>query len=64
MYQIIQSFKTGETILETIPAPEVKRGHLNVLKEIEIPLHTLNPKSGLNEIRLRPRYSISIGSEF
>ena len=43
---------------------EVKRGHLNVLKEIEIPLHTLNPKSGLNEIRLRPRYSISIGSEF
>lgn len=28
MYQIIQSFKTGETILETIPAPEVKRGHI------------------------------------
>lgn len=28
MYQIIQSFKTGETILETIPAPEVKRGHV------------------------------------
>lgn len=28
MYQIIQSFKTGETILENIPAPEVKRGHI------------------------------------
>jgi predicted dehydrogenase/threonine dehydrogenase-like Zn-dependent dehydrogenase len=28
MYQIIQSFKTGETILETIPAPEVKRGQV------------------------------------
>lgn len=26
MKQIIQSFKTGETILEEIPAPEVKRG--------------------------------------
>lgn len=26
MKQIIQSFKTGETILEDIPAPEVKRG--------------------------------------
>ena len=28
MHQIIQSFKTGETILETIPAPELKRGHV------------------------------------
>jgi len=28
MYQIIQSFKTGETILEQIPAPEVKKGHI------------------------------------
>jgi len=28
MYQIIQSFKTGETILETIPAPEVKKGQV------------------------------------
>ncbi|NCX96033.1 MAG: dehydrogenase [Chitinophagia bacterium] len=26
MKQIIQSFKTGETVLETVPAPEVKRG--------------------------------------
>jgi predicted dehydrogenase/threonine dehydrogenase-like Zn-dependent dehydrogenase len=28
MKQIIQSFKTGETILEEVPAPQVKRGHL------------------------------------
>ena len=28
MHQIIQSFKTGETLLENIPAPEVKRGHV------------------------------------
>ncbi|GEM55039.1 dehydrogenase [Flavobacterium branchiophilum] len=28
MLQIIQSFKTGETILETIPAPQVKKGHV------------------------------------
>jgi len=26
--QIIQSFKTGETVLEDVPAPKVKRGHL------------------------------------
>ncbi len=28
MKQIIQSFKTGETVLEDVPAPQVKRGHL------------------------------------
>ena len=28
MKQIIQSFKTGETILEEVPAPGVKRGHI------------------------------------
>lgn len=28
MKQIIQSFKTGETILEELPAPQVKRGHV------------------------------------
>ncbi len=28
MKQIIQSFKTGETVLEDVPAPKVKRGHL------------------------------------
>lgn len=28
MKQIIQSFKTGETILEELPAPLVKRGHV------------------------------------
>jgi predicted dehydrogenase/threonine dehydrogenase-like Zn-dependent dehydrogenase len=26
--QIIQSFKTGETVLEEVPAPKVKRGHV------------------------------------
>jgi predicted dehydrogenase/threonine dehydrogenase-like Zn-dependent dehydrogenase len=28
MKQIIQSFKTGETILEELPAPQVKKGHV------------------------------------
>jgi predicted dehydrogenase/threonine dehydrogenase-like Zn-dependent dehydrogenase len=28
MKQIIQSFKTGETILEEVPAPQLKRGHV------------------------------------
>jgi predicted dehydrogenase/threonine dehydrogenase-like Zn-dependent dehydrogenase len=28
MKQIIQSFKTGATILEEVPAPQVKRGHV------------------------------------
>lgn len=28
MKQIIQSFKTGETILEKVPKPQVKAGHV------------------------------------
>lgn len=28
MKQIIQSFKTGETVLEEVPAPKVRRGHI------------------------------------
>ncbi len=28
MKQILQSFKTGETILEDVPAPQVKKGHV------------------------------------
>src|SRR5690606_12464036 len=28
MKQIIQSFKTGETILEEVPAPQVRRGSI------------------------------------
>jgi hypothetical protein len=28
MKQIIQSFKTGETTLEEVPAPQVKRGQV------------------------------------
>jgi len=28
MKQIIQSFKTGETILEEVPAPNVKKGQV------------------------------------
>jgi len=30
MLQIIQSFKTGETILEEVPSPEIKKGHILV----------------------------------
>ena len=52
------------TVYIPLNAPvEVRRGHLSVLKDIEIPLHTKDPKSGLSVTRLRPRYTISYGEK-
>jgi hypothetical protein len=38
---------------------EVRQGHLNSLKELKIPLHVKDPKTGLHKTTLRPRYTIS-----
>ena len=56
-------FDLGTVYIPLNVPVEVRRGHLNVLKEIEIPLHTKNPKNGLSETRLRPRYTISYGEK-
>lgn len=52
-------FDLGTVVLPLNVAVEVRQGHINVLKEVEIPLHTLNPKTGLSTPGLRNRYSIS-----
>ena len=39
---------------------EMYQGHINVLKEVFIPLHTVDPKSGLSKVEQRPRYTISV----
>ena len=56
-------FDLGTVYIPLNVPVEVRRGHINVLKEIEIPLHTKNPKNGLSETRLRPRYTISYGEK-
>lgn len=38
---------------------EVKQGHINALKEVRIPLHAKDPKTGLTKVSIRPRYTIS-----
>ena len=50
--------------LDTILLPlnlavEVKQGHLDVLKEIKIPQHVVDNRSGLSTARMVPRYTIS-----
>ena len=37
---------------------EIKQGHLDVLKEITIPFHVMDPRSGLSRVERRHRYSI------
>lgn len=38
---------------------EVRQGHIDVLANVEIPLHVKDPKSGLYKTEIRKRYSIS-----
>lgn len=41
---------------------EVKQGHIDVLKGVEIPQHVKDPVSGLHRVNMRPRYTISYES--
>lgn len=56
-------FDLGTVYIPLNVPVEVRRGHLSVLKDIEIPLHTKDPKTGLSVTRLRPRYTISYGEK-
>lgn len=38
---------------------EVRQGHIDSLKGVEIPQHTKDPASGLSRVVIRPRYTIS-----
>lgn len=52
-------FDLGTIILPLNMPVEVKQGFLNVLKEVKIPQHVKDTKSGLSVTRLVPRYTIS-----
>lgn len=53
-----ENFDLGTAVLPLNMEVEVKQGHLNVLKEVKIPQHVKDPKTGLSTWRVRPRYSI------
>ena len=52
-------FDLGQMVLPLNTPVEVRQGHIDVLKEIKIPLHTKDPKTGLARVEMRHRYSIS-----
>jgi hypothetical protein len=52
-------FDLGTIILPLNEKIEVAQGHINTLIQVQIPLHSRDPKTGLATVRLRPRYTIS-----
>lgn len=52
-------FDLGQIVLPLNTPVEVMQGHIDVLKDIEIPMHTLDPKTKLAATKLRRRYSIT-----
>lgn len=54
-----QFFDLGTRVLPLNEKIEVAQGHIDVLKEVMIPLHIRNTKTGLTNTRLRTRYNIN-----
>lgn len=54
-----EHFDLGTRILPLNENIEVSIGHINVLKEVMITLHTVDPKTQLSVAKSRNRYSIS-----
>jgi glucan-binding YG repeat protein len=52
-------FDLGTKILPLNEKVEVRMGHINTLKEVKIPLHVRNAKTGLSAVKMRNRYSVS-----
>lgn len=52
-------FDLGTVILPLNEKIEVSMGHIITLEEVKIPLHMRDQKTGLTNVRLRPRYTIS-----
>ena len=51
-------FALGQIILPLIIPVEVRQGHINVLKEVEIHRHVL-VDDNLSAVKMVPRYAIS-----
>jgi hypothetical protein len=52
-------FDLGTIILPLNERIEVAEGHIKTLQIITIPQHIRDPKTGLSNVRMRPRYTIS-----
>lgn len=52
-------FDLGTVILPLNEKIEVSTGHIRTLEGVKIPLHMRDNKTGLSQVKLRPRYTIS-----
>lgn len=52
-------FDLGTVVLPLNMPVEVRQGHINTLKEVKIPQHVKDPKTGLSAVRMVPKYTIS-----
>ena len=52
-------FDLGTIILPLNLPVEIRQGHLNVLKELTMPHHSKDNKTGLSTVSMVPRYTIS-----
>jgi len=55
-------FDLGQMILPLNMPVEVMQGHIEVLKEIEIPMHIVDQSTKLSMVKMRKRYSITAES--
>ena len=55
-------FDLGTVYIPLNVPVEVKQGHIDALQGVEIPMHSKDPKTGLNATVMRKRYSISFES--
>ena len=56
-------FELGQMVLPLNIEVEVMQGHIDVLKEVEIPMHIKDHKTGMHSVELRKRYSISFSDK-
>jgi hypothetical protein len=56
-----EHFDLGTRVIPLNERVEVEKGFIDTLREIRIPQHTKDPKTGLSRTVMRPRYAVSIG---
>ena len=57
-------FDLGTMVLPLNTPVEVPVGFINVLEEIEIPIHVRDPRTGLNRVEIRKRFTIKYEDKY
>ena len=52
------NFDLGQMVIPLNVPVEVKQGHIDTLKSVKIPMHVKDPRTGLNRVTMRNRYTI------